>query len=92
MPGWGAALRPWQDDKLMGPELGDPGDVQLELRVPVPTGCAAGRSSGIELLACQDSMWHQGDHGMPTRADALAWVVQWGQGQMLGAGASGDLA
>lgn len=31
----------------MGPELGAPGDVQLELwlglQVPVPAGCAAGR-------------------------------------------------
>ena len=47
VPGYGGALGPWQGDKLMGPELGAPGDVQLELwlglRVPVPAGYATGR-------------------------------------------------
>lgn len=41
---WGGSgiLGPWQGDKLMGPELGAPGDVQPGLQVLVPAGCAAG--------------------------------------------------
>lgn len=48
--GGSGILGPWQGDKLMGPELGAPGDVpglQPGLQVLVPAGCAAGAGGAV---------------------------------------------